>query len=104
MPTSRSIGNGLLTTGVRTYKVKDMSLVAWSQRQCLFCGCFLRKTQRKYCEKHGTGSKEYFLLNKERYHTYNKKWREANLEHERERHNDYNKKHRACFREHLSYP
>lgn len=90
MQHSHSIGNGLLSTGVRTYKVNGMVLVAWTQKRCKVCGHFLKKGKGDYCSKHGVGTKEYFLLNKDSYHRYAKKWRETHHEYDLKRHRLYN--------------
>lgn len=92
-----SIGNGLSSTGYRTYRNDNKNhkqiLVSWIQRRCKVCGRFLSKRQGKYCDNHGLGSKEYFEINKEKYHKWNKNWREQNYESELQRHRDwYNKK------------
>jgi len=88
MPTTRSIGDGIRTTGVRTYRTEDgkSKLVVWTDKLCVICNCFLTKEQHKFCAKHGVGSKEYTAYNKERYHAYNEKYRGTHHSQEIKRH------------------
>lgn len=91
---THSIGDGFLSTGNRVYDQvnKKMVLSTWTQKKCVICNSFLTKFQRKFCSKHGVGSKEYFEFNKENYHRDNKNWREKNHEYDLQRHQNYNQK------------
>ena len=77
---TRSIGDGFLTTGTRVYKSNNMKLSTWAQRRCVICNVFLSNLQRKFCSKHGFGSKEFNQYNRDRNHKWDKTFREANPE------------------------
>src|SRR5208337_5569591 len=79
----------------RTYKGCSMDLVAWSQRRCVVCQCFLSNSQRRFCDKHGLGSKEYFLFNKVKFHQWNKDYRETHHIQELKRQRLYREKPRS---------
>ena len=85
------IEKGLFSSGVRTYKSINgkVSIVCWSQNRCMVCGKFLDKRHFKYCSKHTVGSPEYFEINKDSYHKWNKNWREENHEYDLERRRKY---------------
>lgn len=57
MGTTRRLGNGIRTTGFRTYTVKRINgkcaqiLLSWSHRRCQRCQRFLSKQQEKWCTK-----------------------------------------------------
>lgn len=50
---NKYIGNRLITTGQRIYKVENekSTLISWSIRCCKICKKFLSKHQLKYCKK-----------------------------------------------------
>ena len=82
---------GLFSTGVRTYRSINgkVSVVCWIVNRCKVCGRFLDKRHFKYCPNHSVGSKEYFKINKESYHKWNKNYREENHERELNRHREW---------------
>ena len=91
--TTHSIGDGCFSTGYRVYKSSSSDLISWSQRRCEVCGRFLSKRQMRYCANHSVGSKEYFELNKENYHEWNKQYRETHSKEEKLRHGDRYRRH-----------
>lgn len=81
--------NGILINGYRAYQSYGMKLLSWRQRRCVICQRFLFKDADKYCEKHGVGSKEYSLYNKDKIHEYCRIWRTKNHAYDINRHRVY---------------
>jgi CRISPR/Cas system-associated protein Cas10 (large subunit of type III CRISPR-Cas system) len=62
---TRSIGDGLISTGFRSYISGKGILVTWVQRRCEVCGRFLKKRQERFCDIHGTHNEIVKKWNKE---------------------------------------
>lgn len=63
---NKSLGNGIATSGIRTYKIINSKyiLIGWIQRRCERCQRFLSKKEYRFCSKHGTHNEVSKLWNK----------------------------------------